>query len=123
VRQCATCGAERGNKLERKLRARVTPRSGGADDVGGVAIRLAANSWLRDRRQSQWSVACLDEPFAALDQHNRHAVARHLAALLGGRYGVEQAFITAHDPALLAGLPRRIVVRGGERGSTVVVIG
>lgn len=123
VKNCTVCGSARGMKIERKLRIQVKPKSGGNDDLAGMAIRLAAFAWLKAKRGTPWSVACLDEPFAALDAHNRHGVARHLVALLGSRYGVEQAFVTAHDASLLGGLPHRILITGSDAGSTVRVVG
>jgi hypothetical protein len=122
VRACEQCGAQRGRKVEQKLRCVVAPKSGGMSAVAGVGVRLSTTAWLKERRASAWSVVVLDEPLAAVDAHNRWLVGRHLVAMLGPRYGVEQAFVSAHDPALLASLPRRIVVRGGERGSTVEVL-
>jgi hypothetical protein len=123
VKACVTCGAQRGPKLEHKFRAVAFPRSGGAEDLVGLAVRLAAAAWLRRARGSSWAIACLDEPFGALDLHNRHAVARHLASMLGARYGVEQAFVTAHDAGLLAAFPHRIKIVAGPNGSRPEVIG
>lgn len=122
VKQCEHCGAERGRKIEQKLRCTVTPKSGGMDALAGVAVRLAALAWLKARRDSSWSVVAFDEPFAAVDAHHRMILGRHLVAMLGGHYGVEQAFVSAHDAALLAALPCRIVVHGSERGSSIEVI-
>lgn len=90
--------------------------------VAGVGVRLSSSAWLRARRGSGWSVMVLDEPLAAVDLHHRMLVGRHLASMLGGRHGVEQAFVSAHDPGLLAALPRRIVVRGSATGSTIEVV-
>lgn len=122
VKACEHCGAQRGRKIEQKLRCLVEPKSGGMDALAGVGVRLAALAWLKARRHSSWSVVALDEPLAAVDQHNRMLIGRHLVAMLGGHYGIEQAFVSAHDPALLAALPRRIVVSGSDRGSTVKVV-
>lgn len=122
IKACEHCGAPRGRKVEQKLRCLVAPKSGGMDALAGVGVRLAALAWLKARRASNWSVACLDEPLSAVDAHNRMLVGRHLVAMLGGHYGIEQAFVSAHDPALLGALPRRIIVRGSEQGSTIEVL-
>lgn len=123
VKACLSCGAARGPRIEQKLRVAVDPPSGGNVDLAGLAVRLAASAWLRARTGSAWGVACLDEPFAALDAHNRQGVARHLAAMLADRYGFEQAFVSAHDPGVLATLPRRIKIVGSAAGSRVEVSG
>jgi DNA repair exonuclease SbcCD ATPase subunit len=123
VKACTSCNAARGMKLEHKFRAVVSPLSGGAEDLAGLAVRLAANAWLRAMRGSAWRVACIDEPFGALDAFNRHAVTRHLVAMLADEYGVEQSFVTAHDSALLASFPRRIKITAGANGSRVEVLG
>ena len=122
VKACETCGAERGNKLEQKWRVVVEPRSGGFEDLGGVAFRLAAAAWLKVKRGSAWSVACLDEPLAHCDAFNRHVVARHLMNILSTKYAVDQAFITAHDVAVLDALPRRILITGTPSGSKIEVV-
>lgn len=122
VKACEHCGAPRGRKIEQKLRVVVTPKSGGMDALAGIGCRLAATAWLKERRASGWSVAFLDEPLAAVDMHHRMLIGRHLVAMLGTRFGVEQAFVTAHDPALLGALPRHIVVLGSELGSTIEVL-
>jgi DNA repair exonuclease SbcCD ATPase subunit len=122
VRACEACGAQRGRKLEQKLRIEVSPKSGGMDALAGVGVRLSTTAWLKARRGSSWSVACLDEPLAAVDAHNRALVGRHLVAMLGGHYGLEQSFISSHSPEVLSTLPRRIVVRATELGSTLEVL-
>lgn len=122
VKACEHCGAPRGRKLEQKLRFIVTPKSGGMDALAGIGVRLAALAWLKEKRSSGWSVVALDEPLAHVDVHNRMLVGRHLVAILGSHYGIEQAFVSAHDPALLAALPRRIIVKAGANGSTIEVM-
>lgn len=122
VRACEACGAERGRKIEQKLRCEVWPKSGGMDALAGIGVRLSSMAWLRARRGSSWSAVAFDEPLAAVDAHNRMLVGYHLAAMLSGRYGIDQAFVSAHDPGLLSALPRRLVVRGSERGSSLEVV-
>lgn len=122
VRTCQACGAERGRKVEQKLRCRVEPKSGGADDLAGLAVRFSAGAWLKARRGSSWSVACLDEVLAHVDQHGKRGVARQLLADLGAAFGVEQVFVSAHDPHVLDSMPRRIRVSRGELGSRLEVL-
>lgn len=123
VRLCATCGGARGNKLDEKLRVVMSDRSGGADDLVGLATCLAGGAWLRARRGSPWSIACIDEAFAHVDLANRRAMGRHLLSLLSGEHGYDQAFVTAHDTVTLASLPRRILIEAGASGSRVRVVG
>lgn len=92
----------------------VKAKSGGAKILVGAAIRLAAGMMLRDRRAARWAVACIDEPFGALDSENREALARSFAGMLGS-VGLEQAFVISHDGSLLDALPGRIeIVRHGD---------
>lgn len=121
VRECSTCGAVRGPKVDEKLHVVLTDESGGALDLAGVAAKLSAGAWLREQRDSTWSVACLDEPFGALDRAHSQALAAHIASMIRGRYGFEQAFVVAHDQVLLDSLPGRIVVRAGADGSRLEV--
>lgn len=123
VRSCPSCSAARGQKIEQKFRCEVSPKSGGMDALAGVGVRFSAGAWLRARRGSSWSVACLDEPLAAVDAHNRALVGRHLAQMLSVHYGIDQAFISDHRGDFLDMLPRRIVVKGTDRGTTIEVRG
>jgi len=123
VRSCPSCAAPRGQKIEQKFRCEVTPKSGGMDALAGIGVRFSGGAWLKARRGSAWSVACLDEPLAAVDAHNRALIGRHLVSMLGSHYGIEQAFVSAHDQGLLDSLPRRILVRGSDKGSSLEVIG
>lgn len=123
VKICEACFAPRGRKLEQKFRCEVSPKSGGMDALAGVGTRFSSTAWVKARRGSSWSVACLDEPLSAVDEHNRALVGRHLVQMLGAHYGIEQAFVTAHSAALLDSLPRRILVKGSERGSSLEVVG
>jgi hypothetical protein len=121
VKTCGECGAARGPKMEQKLRCVVDPKSGGADDLGGLAGRLGVAAWLRNQRGSSWGVLCLDEPIAALDAYNRTALMRRLQQLAAAA-GFEQVFIVAHDRASLDALPNRILITGTPGGSRVEVV-
>jgi len=121
IKSCATCGAERGQKVIERLDVELSDRSGAAEDLAGAALQLAATAWLRRERDVAWSVALIDEPFGALDEANRKAFAAHLTAMLRGAYGFEQAFIVAHHPDVLDALPGRIMVSAGDNGSTLEV--
>lgn len=122
VKVCTTCGWERGKKLDEKLRTILARRSGGADDLVGLMMKLAAAAWLRARRGSPWSVFCLDEPFAHLDPERRRALSQQLAPMLLGELGADQVFVVAHTPELASALPGRIVVTRTETGSTIRVV-
>jgi len=114
---CGKCGAERRHKTDDKLHLVLSDRSGAAEDLAGLAFQLAAARWLRSRRGSPWSVVVLDEPFGALDEHNRRALASSLTGLLGD--GFEQAFVVAHDRSTLDALPNRIRVVAHAEHSTL----
>ena len=123
VKECPKCHEPRGPNVVNKLEITLSDQSGAADDLAGVAIQLAAMTWLRNTRQSPWGVVFLDEPFGALDRQNRQALAVHLGSMLGSRYGVTQAFVVAHDPSIMDALPGRVEVTAGVDGSSVVVAG
>lgn len=120
AKECARCGAVRLRKTDEKLHIQLSDRSGAAEDLGGLAFQLAAARWLRERRGSPWSVLVLDEPFGALDEHNRKALASSLATLVSE--GFEQAFVIAHDRGTLDALPNRIRIVAHEEHSTVEVV-
>lgn len=121
VKGCERCGAARGPKLEERLDIDLTDRSGAAEDLAGIAFQLAAGAWLRARRSSAWSTAFIDEPFGALDDSNRRALATHLATMLRGRYGFDQSFVIAHNRGIMDALPGRIRVLADNDRSTVEV--
>lgn len=108
VRACSWCGAQRGPKMVERLDIEPSDRSGAADDLAGIGVRLSASAWLRERKQIQWSNACIDEPFGSLDVANKRAIATHLTSMLGGKYGFVQTFVVAHDRIVTDALPRRI---------------
>lgn len=117
IKQCGRCGAARGANVVERLDLDVDVRSdGGATDLGGLAMQLAAGSWLASRRGSPFSVAYLDEPLAAVDAANRGAITRSLVGMLTGRYGLEQSFVVAHSPDALDACPGRIEVVVGRDG-------
>jgi len=119
VKACERCRAERGPKVVERLDIELSDRSGAAEDLAGAALQLSAAAWLRRERGVSWSVAFLDEPFGALDEANRKGFAAHLVAMLRGSAGFEQAFIVAHHPDVIDGLPARLVVRAGEVASSI----
>lgn len=121
VKRCERCGAERGQKLVERLDVELSDRSGAAEDLAGAALQLAATAWLRAERGVRWSVALIDEPFGALDEANRRAFAAHLAVMLRGRFGFEQAFVISHSPDATDAMPAKIVVSANEYGSTLRV--
>lgn len=111
-KSCPDCGRQRGKQLIEQLEPVLSNRSGAADDVAGLALQLAAAAWLRAKRQSEWGVLLVDEPFGSLDEAHRGALASHLRAMLDrGNSGFEQAFVVAHDARVMEGLPARIVIR------------
>lgn len=121
AKACGSCKAERGHQLVERLDVKLSDTSGAAEDLAGAALQLSAAAWLRHERGSELCVAFLDEPFGALDEANRRAFAGHLVALLRGASGFQQAFIVAHHPDVLDGLPGRILVTRSATGSAAVV--
>lgn len=117
VKKCQSCGAARGSKVIDKPVFELTHVSGAAEDTAGIALQLSAARYLRRRRGTAWSVACIDEPFGALDATNRRALAAHLVAMLRGSFGFEQSFITAHQQDVLDAIPGRVEIIAGPRGS------
>ena len=120
VKQCQSCQQPRGLRVEPKLHVRFSARSGGTEDLGGVAITLSAGEWVRRRHGSEWGVVVLDEPFASLDTAHRRALSGHLQKMVSD--GVEQAFVIAHSRDVLESLPGRIEVVGRGEWSEVRVV-
>lgn len=120
VRECTRCGEPRGKHLVSRLEYELSHRSGAADDLVGIAIRLAASGWLRRRRGSGWSVAILDEPMGQLDRANRRWLGQALGQMLRGEF--EQSLVIAHDASTLDALPGRIEVVGQGEWSAVRVV-
>jgi DNA repair exonuclease SbcCD ATPase subunit len=121
VKRCERCGAERGQLTVNRLELDLSDRSGAAEDLAGAAIQLSASAWLRGERASGWGTALLDEPFGQLDAANRRAFATHLAAMLRGRYGFEQALVVSHTADTTHMLPGRIEITNDGGRATVRV--
>lgn len=121
VKVCA-CGAERGVNLIQKLEVELSDRSGGAEDLAGLALQFAASAWLRQVRGSSWDTVILDEPFGALDATHRQSLARHITRLLTGARGFQQAFVVAHSPDVSYSLPGRIQITVHEDGMRSIVV-
>jgi DNA repair exonuclease SbcCD ATPase subunit len=119
VKVCGRCGAERGQNTINRLDVVLSDRSGAAEDLAGIAIQMAACAWLRAERDSQLSLAILDEPFSSLDQQHKQALAAHLTVMLGRAYGVQQAFIVSHDASVAEALPCRVQIVAGPDGSAI----
>lgn len=122
VKRCG-CGAERGPKMVERLDVDLSDRSGAADDLVGAALQLSAAAWLRRERGASWSVALIDEPFASLDATNRKAFARHLATMLTGSYGFEQAFVVAHQADAIDALPKRLEIAADDERTWIAGAG
>lgn len=114
---CERCGAARSAKLDERLDLELSNRSGGAEDLAGWAYTLAAGSHMRAARSSPWTVGYFDEPFGALDVAHSRRLARYIAA----DRTFAQAFVVAHDAALMTAMPGRILITGSATGSTVRV--
>ncbi len=117
VKRCETCDAERGQNIVQSLEFILSDRSGGADDFAGIALQLAAGSYLLRLRQSSWASVMIDEPFAKMDQTIRRAAAKQLLRLLGeGAY--RQVMVISHSQDTVNLYPARInihVARDGTR--------
>ena len=115
VKTCQYCAAPRGKNVVAKLVIDLSNRSGAAEDLAGIAVGLAASQWLRHKRASGWSSVFIDEPFGALDTHNKKALSVHVATLL--KRSFDSAFVVAHDKSILDALPSRITIIGTDKGS------
>jgi len=121
VKACERCGTARGQHVVPKLELELSDRSGAAEDMVGIAIQLAASSWLRSRRNAAWATALIDEPFGQLDRSNRTATGRRFAVMLQ-EGGFQQAFVVAHSSDVLESLPGRILVENIEGRAKVSVV-
>jgi len=121
VKQCGSCGAERGLNQVQRLEFELSNRSGAAEDLVGLSFQLAASRWLRTDRGCAWASASLDEPLAQMDAANRRAFGAKLGPMLKASSFV-QSFIISHSPEVLAALPGQIVIEAGPNGSTIRVV-
>jgi DNA repair exonuclease SbcCD ATPase subunit len=115
VKECQRCGAQRGPHLIQKLDIELTNRSGAAEDLAGIAVQLSASNWLRVKRSTPWTGACIDEPFGALDATNKRALALHVSTMLRDRFDV--ALVVAHDRGILDALPSQVAIVADDEGS------
>lgn len=120
VKACS-CGANRGPHMVNRLDAVMSDRSGGAEDIAGVALQLAASRWLREERASAWAVAILDEVFGQLDRTNSRALTTHLPRMLSSA-GFRQSFLLAHSSSILDAMPGRIEIRSDGHNAKPMVI-
>lgn len=121
VKACSRCGAARGPHLVSKLEIEPSASSGGARDLVGIFVQLAAASWLCEDRGARLGTAMLDEPTAAIDAYMRRAFSSHLPELLRAS-GVRQALVVAHHASVLDALPARIEVVSRDGWSTATVV-
>lgn len=121
VKVCPGCNATRGPKLIEKLELELSNSSGAADDMAGLAFQLAASSWLRKKRGSDWSVVFIDEPFGALDETNARNLSSHLHTLIRGQFGFEQGFLVSHGQQIMAAMPARVVVSSDGVSSSLAM--
>ncbi len=123
-KQCSNCGAGRGQKVKHEFRFRVRSAtagpSGGNRDMAGLALRAAAFRWLKQRRGAEWGIALLDEPLQQLDDANREAAVAGIVRMLSV---FDQCFLTAHHRGALDVMPRRILITGVGKDSTLRVVG
>lgn len=121
VKACARCCADRGPLIINRLEIEPSAQSGGARDLCGIFVQLAAAEWLVADRESRWGTAMLDEPTASLDADRRRALASHLPAILR-ESGCSQALVIAHTREILGSLPGQIEVlsEGGWSKARVV---
>jgi DNA repair exonuclease SbcCD ATPase subunit len=120
VKECARCGAARGLQVVQKLEFLPSDRSGGADDIAGVVLQLAAGAWFLRSRASCWATALMDEPAAALDKSNRRALTMQLVKLLStGAW--RQALVISHSSDMVDLYPGRIEIIVGKDGSRRIV--
>lgn len=130
-KRCPKCGTERPAKRRPDLELLVDDGRGPEEDVSvksgaaqvlvAVAVRLAAATMLRERRDMAVGWAEVDEPFGPTDAPNREQLAATFLGMLA-RVGLEQAFVVSHDQALLDAFPTRVLVEAGPDGSKARVI-
>lgn len=116
---CQRCGAERGPKIVERLDLELSDRSGAADDLVGFVFTLSAAAWLRRERECAWSCVMIDEPFGSLDAANKRSVAGNVASMLRQRFGFSQAFIIAHEQAVMDAMPAKVQIVASKQGSRI----
>ena len=79
IKACESCREPRGTRKIRRLDVELSARSGAAEDLAGLALSLAAGSWLRGERGSAFGVLLGDELSAQLDVSHRRAMSARLA--------------------------------------------
>jgi len=119
VKVCTKCSSPRTQSRKYQLTVTLSDRSGAAEDLAGAAYQLAASSWLRTQRGTQWGLAMLDEPFGQLDHANKKLFATHIETMLKSTYGFEQAFVVAHDRAILERYPGEIFIEAQSTGNKI----
>jgi hypothetical protein len=119
VKRCEVCDAERGQNIVQSLEFILSDRSGAADDFAGIALQIAAGSYLLRLRNSSWATASIDEPFAKMDRTIRREAAKRLLQLLGG--GVyRQLLVISHSPDTTDLYPARINILVHRDGSRTI---
>jgi ABC-type taurine transport system ATPase subunit len=121
VKVCENCETERGLNIVHRLEFLLSDRSGAADDFGGIAMQLAAGSWLLRERQSPWATAAIDEPFAQMDKSVRKAAAKQLLSLLGST-SYRQVFVISHSEDTTMMYPGRIEIFVREDGMRTIEV-
>lgn len=109
IKVCDRCGVARGSHTVQRLDFMLSDRSGALNDLGGVAMQLAAGSWLLGTRHSPFATLMMDEPFSACDGHNRKALAVQLLKLIS-RGTWRQTLIISHSPDTVDLYPNKIVI-------------
>jgi DNA repair exonuclease SbcCD ATPase subunit len=122
VKECDTCGAERGPHMVEKTYFAISNRSGAADDIAGLSFQLAAASWQRECKQMQWSTVLIDEPFGACDRANARAMGVHLHSMIRLDHGFEQGFVVAHDARVMEAMPARVVVTSDGKHARLEIV-
>ncbi|MDE2099191.1 MAG: hypothetical protein KGL39_18195 [Patescibacteria group bacterium] len=120
VKSCARCQTARGPNLIEKLEIGLSNTSGGAEDLGGLALQISAAAWLRSQRGSTWGVAYLDEVTSALDPANRRAISNKISGMILGRFGFDQAFTVSHHSEISESFPNQVFIRVNRDGSRSV---
>jgi rubrerythrin len=122
AKACPSCSTTRPPQYIPSLEIEPSSVSGGARDITGLMVQMAAAAWLRDARGYGWSTYLIDEPFGGVDRANRLALAARLDSLLRSSFGIDQAFVVAHDRDTLEALPSRISIVSSGGRSTVEVV-